>query len=293
MSSFGNNLKQIRESRGLSQQSFADEVNAIMGLDLKRTAISNYEKGTSRPDLDKLTAFAKILDVSADALLGLVPIEGGKVKGKVRGKVRGKVETDYQFKNNTKNLTLQEPPNPYKTIQPVVVTVDSSFNQNITFVPIRAHAGYLNAFHDSEYIKELPVFAIPGFQNATFRAFEIAGYSMLPYQGAGLYPSDIVVAQYLESPFEMRDGRVYVIVSRDQGIIIKRCLNRISENNKVIAQSDNTNGEYPAIVLDLEEIQEVWEFKAKISRQIPRPGNIFSRLDDIEAKLALINDVKG
>lgn len=273
-------LKEFIASKGFSITSFEVHMgfsNGSLSRPLNSTTSIRVER------LEKI--FEQYPELDANYLFGL--------RGKAGGKQGGKVYPQSTNEKGTNHLTLNEPSEPYRTIQPVVVTVDSSYSENIAFVPVKAHAGYLGAYNDPEFIGSLPVFAIPGFQNATFRAFEIEGYSMLPYQGAGLYPSDIVVAQYLESPYEMRDGRVYVIISQNQGIIIKRCLNRITENGKVIAQSDNTNGEYPPIILDLDEIHEVWEFKAKISRQIPRPGDIFSRLDDIEAKLALMNEPAG
>lgn len=286
MAKFHIHLREAREEKGLSQQDLANEINAVLGLKLKRQAISNYESGTSNPDFEKLLAIAKILGTSTDELLGHT--------GKVEGKVRGKVDSQKQYNSDTKHLTLREPETVFEKRQtkPVLVTVDKSGADNIVLVPVKAAAGYLVGHHDPEYIESLPAFGIPTLQNGLFRAFEVQGYSMLAEEGRGLYPSDIVIAQYVESPLDVIDWRVYVIISRDEGIIVKRCLNRIRENNKLICNSDNKNGEYPPIILESEQIEEIWEFKAVISRQIPRPGDLFNRLNNLEARMALMEQQK-
>ncbi|WP_286747934.1 hypothetical protein [Roseivirga sp. UBA1976] len=216
-------------------------------------------------------------------------------EGKVTGKVRGKVEPNINSNPQHSTLPLvREPQEAYTKVisKPVLVTVDNSGAENIIFVPVKAAAGYLVGLHDPEYIESLPAFGVPTLQNGVFRAFEVQGYSMLAEEGRGLYPSDIVIAQYVESPLEVIDWRVYVVISRDEGIIVKRCLNRIRENNKLICNSDNKNGEYPPIILESEQILETWEFKAVISRQIPRPGDLFSRLNNLEARMALLEQQK-
>lgn len=290
MPQFSDNLRHAREQRGLSQKALVTAMNDILGLKLGSSTISNYENGTSKPDFEKLAAIIKILETSADFLLGIED----SVTGKVEGKVRGKVESLKQFKNTTKHLTLNDGGSAYgvQKSKPVLVTVDNHGIENIVLVPVKAAAGYLVGLHDPHYIDTLPAFSVPTLQNGVFRAFEVQGYSMLSEEGRGLYPSDIVIAQYVEHPSEVRDSRVYVVISKEEGIIVKRCLNRIKENNKLICNSDNRNGEYPPVILEADEIQEIWEFKAVISRQIPKPGDMFSRLNNLEARLALVEQQK-
>ena len=56
-----------------------------------------------------------------------------------------------------------------------MVTMNDQLAENIAFVPIRAQAGYLIGYSDKEYVETLPSFGLPGFQNGTFRAFEVEG----------------------------------------------------------------------------------------------------------------------
>jgi len=61
---FGKRLQEARVNKGLNQFQLAEKMN------LKQTAISNYEKGISEPSFDKLIKLTKILGVSLDYLLG-------------------------------------------------------------------------------------------------------------------------------------------------------------------------------------------------------------------------------
>lgn len=291
MSKFSLQLRGIREKRGFSQGDLANAINDQLGIKLTRQAISNYENGTSNPDFDKLVALAKFLGVTTDLLLGIVD----DANGYPDGYPDGYPTSQKQFNSTTKKVTIaNDPQGQYQkaVTKPILVTVDNSGVENIVLVPVKAAAGYLVGHHDPEYIESLPAFSVPTIQNGLFRAFEVQGYSMLSEEGRGLYPSDIVIAQHLNHPVEVRDSRVYVVISREEGIIVKRCLNRIRENNKLICNSDNRNGEYPPIILETEQIQEIWEFKAVISRQIPKPGDLFNRLNNLEARLALIEQQK-
>ena len=76
---FNVRLKQLRQRNRLTQSELAQMLN------LKPTAISNYESCTNEPSLEKLVSLAKYFDVSCDYLLGLteayLPI-GGEVLDK-------------------------------------------------------------------------------------------------------------------------------------------------------------------------------------------------------------------
>ncbi|MBO5198806.1 MAG: helix-turn-helix transcriptional regulator [Lachnospiraceae bacterium] len=73
---FSSRLKQLRQKHKLTQSELAETLN------LKPTAISNYESRRNEPSFDKLIALAKYFDVSCDYLLGVsddyLPI-GGEV----------------------------------------------------------------------------------------------------------------------------------------------------------------------------------------------------------------------
>ena len=58
------NLKQLRKSKGLSQEELAIRLNVV------RQTISKWEKGLSVPDADMLIKIADIFEVSVRELLG-------------------------------------------------------------------------------------------------------------------------------------------------------------------------------------------------------------------------------
>lgn len=166
---------------------------------------------------------------------------------------------------------------------PKVVTVDSSGRDNISYVSVKARAGYLLGFGDPAYIEKLPAFTVPGYTHGTYRLFEVDGHSMFPT----LQASDRVITRWAGIS-EVRDDRVYVIVTKNDGVLIKRIINRYQEG-KIIAKSDNNHGgEFPALVLDLSEIIEIWYVVERWTRQLPGPGEIYKRIVNLEAELALL-----
>lgn len=76
---FNTRLRQLRQKNQLTQSELADILN------LKPTAISNYESQRNEPSFDKLIALSKYFDVSCDYLLGItdsyLPV-GGEVLDK-------------------------------------------------------------------------------------------------------------------------------------------------------------------------------------------------------------------
>ncbi|MDE6004457.1 MAG: helix-turn-helix domain-containing protein [Oscillospiraceae bacterium] len=60
----GENLKSIREKRGLTQEKLAKEIN------VNRVNIAYYESGTKVPSVAVLSKIADTLDCSIDGLLG-------------------------------------------------------------------------------------------------------------------------------------------------------------------------------------------------------------------------------
>ena len=60
---YGTRIKQARETRRLTQEQLAEQ------LDISRQAVSKWENGTSEPSTANLMALAKLYNVSVDELL--------------------------------------------------------------------------------------------------------------------------------------------------------------------------------------------------------------------------------
>ena len=66
---FHENLKAARIRKGLSQQEVADLVG------VSKSTYSMWETGNREPNLMRIKTLTKVLDVSGDELLGLIPMD--------------------------------------------------------------------------------------------------------------------------------------------------------------------------------------------------------------------------
>lgn len=132
----------------------------------------------------------------------------------------------------------------------------------IPLVPVRAAAGYQKGFPDDEYVNELPHITLPFLGKGNFRAFEITGDSMLP-----LPSGTIVIGEKLERLSDLKDGKTYVLVTRNEGIVYKRVYNHIRDQGVLSLVSDNTK--YEPYDVDPMEIHEAWAARAYISQEFP------------------------
>jgi phage repressor protein C with HTH and peptisase S24 domain len=178
---------------------------------------------------------------------------------------------------------------PYRRFQaPKIITIDSQGEENIIYVPVKARAGYMLGYGDPQFIQSLSAYRLPGYTNGTYRIFEVEGHSMFPT----LQDADRVIARWADIS-EVRDDRVYVLVTRTQGVLIKRLINRHHEG-KIIVKSDNNHaGEFPTIVMEVDEVAEIWYVVERWTRQLPGPGEIYKRLVNIEAELAMLKQKMG
>jgi transcriptional regulator with XRE-family HTH domain len=217
------NLKWLRNKEGMTQEQFAEF------LGIKRSLLGAYEEGRARPKMELLIELSEKYQVSLDHLIR-TPLSDDKTKSDLRG----------------------------DGLRVLSITVDKEGKENIELVPVKAQAGYLNGYADPQFISELPHFRLPFLPLGTYRAFEIKGDSMLP-----LLPGSVIVASYTDDWTTIRDGKTYIIVSNDNGVVYKRVFNRLKDQQELICQSDNPS--YPPYTLNAREIVEVWEAKLKIS----------------------------
>ncbi len=197
------------------------------------------------------------------------------------------INPDYLFGKDDQMVRIEDERKPATySGMPQVVAVNPSGNENVVYVPIKARAGYLNGYGDTDYIESLPTFNMPHLTNGTYRCFEVYGNSMV----RTFFDGDLVFGKYVESLSDIKDGRVYVIVSKDDGIVLKRVINRIEERGKLILKSDNKNGNYPTYTIDAEDIMEVWYVTMFASKQMPEPVDIYDRLHELESQIVELKE---
>lgn len=71
---FATRLREIMKERGENQTSLADKITSQY-VTIQRQTISLYMNGQSKPDTERLTAIAKVLNISVDWLLGLSEVK--------------------------------------------------------------------------------------------------------------------------------------------------------------------------------------------------------------------------
>src|SRR5882757_218051 len=230
MSIISSNIKFLRKKKGLTQQQFADQVG------IKRSLVGAYEEERAEPKYDLLKKVALFFEITVD-----------------------------DFINETINEKwAPKPKGDPANLRVLSISVDKDDNENIELVPLKASAGYLNGYADTEYVAHLPKLYLPMFKQGTYRAFEIKGDSMLP-----LVSGTIIIGEYLENWADVKQGDTYVVVSKNDGIVYKRIGNKFKENKKLKLISDNPV--YEPYEINGEDILEIWKAKAYISTHMPMP----------------------
>ncbi len=231
MSLISENIKYLRKKLGLTQEQFAERIG------IKRSLVGAYEEGRADPRISNLINMAEVFGTSVDIMINKDVAKLSESELNISEFKRGK--------------------------EVLAITVDGNEKENIELVPQKAAAGYLNGYSDREFIEELPKFRLPILpDNATYRAFEISGDSMLP-----ILPGTVIIGEYIDDVRDIKNGKTYVLVTKSEGIVYKRVFNYIKDTGKLFLVSDNTT--YAPYQLDVEEVMEVWSSKAYISVQFP------------------------
>jgi transcriptional regulator with XRE-family HTH domain len=144
-------------------------------------------------------------------------------------------------------------------INPKIVTVDSAGEENIVLVNAKAAAGYPSNLGDTRWFESLPAFTIPlpEYRNATFRGFQVDGDSMMPV----LQSDEWIVGKAVEGWDDVKSNRMYVVVTADS-ILVKKV--RKDESSTII-NLISLNAEYSPIVIDRNEVRELWQVNSKLT----------------------------
>lgn len=219
MSKAGLNLKYLRKLRGWTQEEFATK------LGIKRSLVGAYEEERADPRLDVLEIVSEMFKVSLDELF-------------------------------LKDLSNQSGSYLMKRRQQKMATADRNV---IHFVPVKAAAGYLAGYADSEFIDELNTFTLPMLSGGNYRAFEIIGDSMLPTPSGS-----IIVGEKIEKMDDVKTNMAYIVISRNEGIVYKRIVKNNKTPNKVSLVSDNPT--YQPYQVNTEDILELWQAQVVIGK---------------------------
>lgn len=237
---FDSNIKLLRKRKKLTQ----DEVAEL--LKIKRSTLSGYENRVAQPGLDVLLLFSDYYKISVDTLL---KVDLGKLS-----------ETQLRQLEHGEDVFLRG-----GNLRVLASTVNTSNQENIELVPVKAQAGYTSGFADPEYIRELQVFQLPFLsEEKKYRTFQLQGDSMLPIPEKAW-----VTGEYVMDWKALKTGEACVVLTLDDGIVFKIIENLIEKEGRVILYS--LNPLYEPYEIHVHEIREIWKFVHFISHEIPEP----------------------
>lgn len=223
MSLYSENIKYLRIKKDVSQQVVADSIG------IPRPRYAKYEDGKNFPPPETLLALSRYFSTSIDLLLSVdvrkIPL-GDLLK----------------LENN-------------RVLLPI--TVDTQGNNIVEVVTQKAKAGYLSGYSDPEYIESLQQISLPFLGPGKHRGFPVEGDSMPPHESGS-----IIIGRYVEKIGDVLDGKTYIVITKDNGIVYKR-LNKNGKNSLVL-NSDNTF--YESYEVKASEILEIWEYECNIGR---------------------------
>lgn len=230
MSLFSDNIKYLRVNKSLTQQGVADD------LMITRARLLKYEDGTSQPPIELLKKISNYYNVSIDILVSV--------------DLR-KIPMGDLLKLDDNRILLP-------------ITVDSQGENFIEIIPHTAKAGYTSGYADPEFIENLQQISLPFLRNGKFRAFPVEGDSMPPHK-----EGSFIVGKYVEKLGEVMDGKTYILLTKNDGIVYKR-LNKNGKN--LTLQSDNKV--YRPYDVKASEILEIWEYACSIATKEFLPDDL-------------------
>ena len=246
MSQAGQNLKYLRKLRGWTQEEFA------VKLGIKRSLIGAYEEERADPRLEVLEIVGDIFKLSLDELL-------------------------LKDLSNTGESFLA------KRRQQKMIASDRNV---IHFVPIKAAAGYLAGYADSEFIDELNTFTLPMLAGGNYRAFEIIGDSMMPTPSGS-----IIVGEKVDNSEDFKNYQAYIVVSRHEGIVYKRIVRNNRTKNKLTLVSDNP--QYQPYQVNAEDVVELWQAQMVISKVSAQQrwdmNSLASMVNNLQSQVTTLN----
>ncbi|RYY99027.1 MAG: LexA family transcriptional regulator [Chitinophagaceae bacterium] len=193
-------------------------------LHIKRSLLGAYEEERADPRIDVLEVVADLFKLSLDELLR---------------KDLSESKGSYISRRRAQKL--------------------AAGRADISFVPVKAAAGYLAGYSDPEFIDELNTFTLPMLAGGDYRAFEIVGDSMMPTP-----TGSVIVGEKVESLEDIKTNQTYIVVSKTEGIVYKRMAKSNRTKNKYTLISDNPA--YQPYTVAAEDIVELWQAQMIISR---------------------------
>ncbi|MGB3589668.1 MAG: S24 family peptidase [Tunicatimonas sp.] len=170
---------------------------------------------------------------------------------------------------------------PTKTKEVIMVaTQDTEGNTTVPLINHKAAANFMTGYQTQEFFEERESILLPDYmiKNGQCYGVQVSGDSMEPT----MMEDDWAICRLLDNSAyrNIADGGVYVIVSHDRGIQIKRIRNRLHQYGYIRCLSDNPK--HAPFDIPEEELLQIWKVEWHLRSYLPEPK---PEIDDIQDKL--------
>ena len=231
----GYKIKELRISKGLSQQALADAIGFPKGT------IGRIEaSGEEIKKIDLHNALVKYFNNE--------PIETPRLEAVP--------------------LRLADPFGFESTGDKIYTLADGSLMMEVPIIPIRAQAGYVHNYQYPEFYEDLATIPVMIDTKAfsTYMAFEVKGDSMVDVSSIemaekSIFPGRIAVGRLLDKSkwrykLHTHNYDSWIIVHREKGIVCKEIINHDVDQGMITIHS--LNPEYKDEVWDLNEVDQIF-----------------------------------
>lgn len=149
-----------------------------------------------------------------------------------------------------------------------VIQMDGGFMMHVPFVHKYAYAGYLSGFGDPEYLEELPTipWVVDNPPKGNYITLEVKGDSM-DDGSIYSYPDGCqVLCRELQRQHWVNKLHIdqwdFVIVHRDDGILLKRIISHDVENGNITLKS--LNDLYEDFTVSLNDVEQIFNVVQKV-----------------------------
>ncbi len=144
-------------------------------------------------------------------------------------------------------------------------------NKLTPLVKANAIKDYLANCQKVDYLRSLPTVSLPFITSERSRAFEMG--NDFPLQNS------IVIGNGISDWSEVLDGKFYVLLTAQQGVIYRRVYNQVKIKGALLLSSDNPT--IPSFEISIKDVVEIWEVNSFISQQLPEPHISLERVKDL------------
>jgi transcriptional regulator with XRE-family HTH domain len=158
------------------------------------------------------------------------------------------------------NFPKNEPESPSKSIAKLTPYIKNSGVKE-----------YLANCQKVDFLRSLQTISLPFITSDRSRAFEMG--NDFPMQNS------IVVGSGISDWSDVNDGKFYILVTHQQGVIYRRVYNQVKIKGALLLSSDNPS--IPSFEISIKDVVEIWEVNSFISQQLPEPHISLERVKNI------------